>query len=684
MKKINTLVTLLLLCFVSTVNAQQVVQTLEAEDGTLTLPAKIKTVTGYSGDAYVGDNDAGSSIVFTDVDIPAEGTYEFKTYYTCMEVRSIAIKANSSNEVYSSVVKTTGDWNAPPTETMSTYIYLNQGKNTITISPNASTGKGGPNMDKFEILTTDVELPKPGEFPMVLEAEAAMLFGSLKVKPVDGSLIDGLSGGKYIGDFNASSNSYLKFQGIEIPEEGTYELKIFSMGSGRRLAIQVNQYEKIIITTLNSPSWDNAPASMVSTLVYMDKGVNRITFTSHNDDGPNLDKFEIHQTTESIPKPGIRNLAFISDHTDEATLTAQYDNETLSNLNDNDEQTTYKATGVTSAQVTAMCKQPVLLTGYLLSAGTGSTENVTQWVLESSTDGESWSALAPNSTTDLSGVTLFTINRNYGEAAAKAAQYYRLTAKGSTDVEIAEWQLFGAPYVANTDGKSFPADITEGINIQEKVTAFPEGASGEGWSEEYSNLFNRELNKKYYMSGTKQYYVQVELDKAYVLSSYTLTSADEFPDRDPKKWTFSGYNDNLGWVELDRQTEFSFPSRYATMRFDIDNKAGFTKFLLDVEDSNGSADSQLLKWQLFGEEYIPGAVNTTEDSADFSVISGKDKISICSNSDIASNYKIFDLSGRLVTKGVLSGKKEIPVAPGIYLLTIGDGNATYKTKVIAL
>ena len=36
---------------------------------------------------------------------------------------------------------------------MSTYIYMDKGKNTIKITP---MGSGGPNMDKFEIITTDV------------------------------------------------------------------------------------------------------------------------------------------------------------------------------------------------------------------------------------------------------------------------------------------------------------------------------------------------------------------------------------------------------------------------------------------------------------------------------------------------------------------------------------------------
>lgn len=676
--------TRMLLCFsfiflATAISAQDIIVTLEAENGELAPPAKVKYVDGYSGNAYVGDNDSGSSITFNTVDIPEEGTYEFKTYYTCMQLRSIAVKANTFADSYATVVNTTESWDRPPTKTMSTYIYLNKGQNTIKVSPHPY-GQGGPNMDKFEILTTDYVMPKPEGFPILLEAESARLYGDLKVKPTDGSNKEGISGGKYIGDFHLSANSYLQFLDVEIPEEGTYELKVFSMGSGRALAIKVNQYEKTVLTTGQSPNWDDAPTAMVSTLIYMDKGKNKITLSTHNDNGPNLDKLEIHQTEQSIPKPNVEKLSFISDHTDEAQISAQHPNETLSALTDNNEYTIYRAEGITSTQITVTCKHPILMTGYLLSAGISSQEDCTQWILEYSKDGNSWTVVTPNKSTDLSGAWLFEVNRNYNDAPQYNAQYYRLTAKGNKDIEIAEWQLFGVPYLENPEDKTFPEDITEGLDIRSRASAYPEGASGDDWSEKFYNLFNRKLNNKYYMSETKQYYVEIELDKTYQLTSYTLTSADEFPDRDPKRWTLSGYNEDLGWVELDRHTEFTFPCRYANMRFDIDNSLGYSKFLLDVEDNNGSKDSQLLKWQLFGKEYTGSGVNDQIGNT-YSVYSADGQIIITRNEDISSTYNIYDLSGILISEGNLSGTAQnIFLKKGIYVVRIEDGKNCFTTK----
>jgi hypothetical protein len=411
----------------------------------------------------------------------------------------------------------------------------------------------------------------------------------------------------------------------------------------------------------------------------MDKGKNKITLGTHNDNGPNLDKLEIHSTGQTIPKPAVEKLAFISDFTDNAEITAQHSNETLSYLTDNDEYTFYQAEGVNTTKIMVKCEYPVLLTGYLFSSGIASNADLSQWELESSIDGQNWTKITPASYSDLSGAYLFSVPRTSAEAAAKAAQYYRLTANGENKVEVAEWQLFGMPYIAGSGSKTFPVDITESIDIQSKASAFPEGEAGDGWSEAFYNLFNRDLTKKYFAAASKSYYIEIEMDKQYKLHSYTLTSVDNFPERDPKKWTLNGFNPESGWVELDRQTGFDFPCRYSTFRFDINENAGFTKFLLDVEDNHGSPDSQLLKWQLFGEEYTGSGIEKIENGK-YSVLSGKGKINIESKDIYPIDFQVFNLSGILVSNGkITDSQKEVYLPQGMYIVKI---NKEINSKVI--
>lgn len=665
----------------SWVQAQEVLVSLEAEDGIITLPAKVKptngsTIEGLSGGKYVGDNDPGSSIVFTDVEVPETGTYEFKTYYMSMQNRSIAVKVSNYSEFISTITNTTPGWDNPPTKTMSTYIYMDKGKNTIKITPQ---GNGGPNLDKFEIITTDVELPTPGEFPIVLEAETAQLFGNLKVKPTDGSSVDGLSGGKYIGDFDLAANSYLRFNDVEIPEEGTYELKVYSMGSSRALTIKVNHYEKSIIRTIDSPNWDDAPTSMVSTLVYLDKGKNTITFGLHEDNGPNLDKFEICTTTETIERPEVERIAYPFDFTDGAEITSPQSNATLALLADNDEYTSFVPES-SSVEVVAKCEVPVLLTGFLLSAGIDSEIDTDSWKLYSSTDGSSWKELTCDKSTDLDGARLYEITQTPGSAPANAAQYYRLTASAE-GLQIAEWQLFGLPYTA-AGQQNFPADITENIDIETHVTGYPAGETGDNFSEELYRLFDRNMTTKYYAHEATSFYVEIALDKPYTIESYALSSSYDYPDRDPRKWILNGYNEELGWVELDRQTDAYFPTRYSTLKYEVSSPLTFTRILLDVEANNGAGDIQLLKFQIFGRESDGSGIESIEGET-VTIVSGQGSIAIRQVQPHPVKYSVYTLSGTLAAQGTTADSyHEIALPAGAYIISAGDGATTQTQKLI--
>ena len=232
---------LLSLCAAVGLCAQNPIVVLEAENAdSVHAPAKVKSVDGFSGGKYVGGNDPGSYLFFHDVEMDEAGTYEFKTYFNCNGTRRFTVKVNNYPEVECSV-KGTAKWDMPPAETTSVLVYMAAGKNNIKITPYPTTS-GGPNLDKFEILeTTETPLPVPHEgFPIVLEAEYAHLSGTLKVKT-----LEGMSNDRYVGDFNKDTNSALQFTCIDIPEEGPYELKIFTNDPmGRPLDIQTNNYAK--------------------------------------------------------------------------------------------------------------------------------------------------------------------------------------------------------------------------------------------------------------------------------------------------------------------------------------------------------------------------------------------------------------------------------------------------------
>ena len=180
-------------------------------------------------------------------------------------------------------------------------------------------------------------------------------------------------------------------------------------------------------------------------------------------------------------------------------------------LTDNDEYT-YYVPETSNVEIVAKCQQPVLLTGFLLSAGIDSEIDVDTWKLYASANGSTWKEISYDKVTDLDGAHLYEITRYPGTAAADAAQYYKLAATHE-NLEIAEWQLFGLPYVASGD-KNFPTDLTENIDVHSNVSAYPTGESGDNFSEEFYNLFDRNMNTKYYAHEATSFYVEIEFGKA--------------------------------------------------------------------------------------------------------------------------------------------------------------------------
>lgn len=512
-------------------------------------------------------------------------------------------------------------------------------------------------------------------FPIILEAENAELHGDLKVK----SLV-GFSNGAYIGDFNDSSGAYLRLLDVEVPTEGTYQFDIYYVCMERRsMFIKVDKYVPSVVQIQEeTQDWNRPPTGVLSSSIYLNKGKNTIKIGCFNGSGPNIDKFELLETTRIIEKPLEEKAVFSYDLTDNADIFPTVENASFSFLTDNDETTLYALPGATTTQVVVDCKTPVLLTGYLLSAGNGSSQNLANWKVEYSKDRKVWMRITPNASNDLVGSTLFSINRDPSTAQIFAAPYYRITALGNVDVQIAEIQLFGCPFTANVDGKSFPVDMTEGMNKEFQTFADPSGNFLQPLDERYFNLFNRDLSSKYFQGDANQFFVQYEPTNAQKLDYYTLTSCRDFPDRDPKTWVLEGYLTGT-WETIDEVSNFKFPCRFATMRFDVAAEKEYLGYRLSMLENNGSSSFQLLKWQLFGENASTDLSKKSMDGV--SVLSSNGAIRFDLSLSEPLSYEVFDVAGKRVGNGMLTSGKQISIKSGVYFVRLSSKKTSKITKV---
>ena len=59
-------------------------------------------------------------------------------------------------------------------------------------------------------------------------------------------------------------------------------------------------------------------------------------------------------------------------------------------------------------------------------------------------------------------------------------------------------------------------------------------------------------------------WVTYQLAKPATVATYSLTSADDAPSRDPKDFTVQGSNDGSTWTDLDKRAGEKFSGRFAT------------------------------------------------------------------------------------------------------------------------
>ena len=94
----------------------------------------------------------------------------------------------------------------------------------------------------------------------------------------------------------------------------------------------------------------------------------------------------------------------------------------------------------------------------------------------------------------------------------------------------------------------------------------------------------------------------------YVVDSYTITSANDAPDRDPKNWTLQGSNDGVNFTTLDTRTNEDFPSRFQKRTFSFTNTTGYNIYRLDISAvAFPSGTLQLAEIELIGVPEASGA-----------------------------------------------------------------------------
>jgi len=122
-------------------------------------------------------------------------------------------------------------------------------------------------------------------------------------------------------------------------------------------------------------------------------------------------------------------------------------------------------------------------------------------------------------------------------------------------------------------------DLLVDFEAQTKTKVTSPSGHGQGDGKTIENSYDGDTASKWCIdnAGTSVVW-QVEYEKAAKIVTYSFTSADDVPVRDPQEWVVEGSSDGKSWIEIDRRKlDKPFDNRHQTKLFDI-TKPGSYRF----------------------------------------------------------------------------------------------------------
>lgn len=117
-------------------------------------------------------------------------------------------------------------------------------------------------------------------------------------------------------------------------------------------------------------------------------------------------------------------------------------------------------------------------------------------------------------------------------------------------------------------------------------------------NETSGKLIDNNVNSKFLLFNFSTLWAQLEFATQQTTGAYTMTSANDAPERDPKNWTIEGSDNGTDWIVLDTRTDQSFGSRFLTVKYTFSNQVAYKFYRLNVTAVRNSDLFQLAEWRL--------------------------------------------------------------------------------------
>lgn len=178
--------------------------------------------------------------------------------------------------------------------------------------------------------------------------------------------------------------------------------------------------------------------------------------------------------------------------------------------------------------------------------------------------------------------------------------------------------LAGAIYACSDDESDYGYDTSyallgENSNMPTGgviIAQFSESPEGQ----DVGKVVDADADTKY-ATGHNAFYITWKGNQSVAVTGYSITSADDAPEKDPKTWVLSASNDNSTWVELDAKEGQIFGGRKETKDFGLANETEYLYYRLEIKENAGNPNTQIAEWTLRQGEKIINIDNLIEQYA---------------------------------------------------------------------
>lgn len=130
-----------------------------------------------------------------------------------------------------------------------------------------------------------------------------------------------------------------------------------------------------------------------------------------------------------------------------------------------------------------------------------------------------------------------------------------------------------------------------------KQTVSRESDGGANGVEGSNNSIDGDSKTKFLINWSPQNVaLTFELVSPVIARAYTITSANDFPDRDPTDWTLQGSIDGESWEYLDSKTNQVFEERQQIKVLRFANTTAYKFYKIQFTRNNGSGAMQFADW----------------------------------------------------------------------------------------